>query len=265
MVSAVNSAVTSIFNLFRPQIGPVKGAVFNVDEAPEVAAQGQDAAKSAIVSSAGSYAPVKSDMFLELLKNQKGQVTQSPAPSQADGDVITLNTDRGSVGIDLNGYFSGDGVSGSLGGKTLPPLLLPSADNIQALAKDVSGQFKSLLTEYGISSAPAQITYDSEGQIQFPSGYAYSDDLKQALDENPAIAKELQTVNALTSHYVELQKSLPFIEEYSQAQSKPEAQAVIAKYKSLFEGGSHYSHIALTFSDSGDLGLTAHGNPIEFA
>lgn len=144
----------------------------------------------------------------------------------------------------------------------LPALLMPSAENIAAISKHVSSRFKQMLREYDIPSAPETITYNDKGKMQLPADYEYADELENALKENPGIERELSTVNALTSVYVELQKLIPFHEEYAAARSQAQIDSVINKYSHLFNGNRQYSSIALHFSNDGALSLTANENPV---
>lgn len=76
------------------------------------------------------------------------------------------------------------------------------------------------------------------------------------------MARELSTVNALTSNLVEMKKSIPFQQEYAATTMQAEANALVAKYSYLFSGNHHYDTIALQFSASGSLSLSADGKPL---
>ena len=148
---------------------------------------------------------------------------------------------------------------------SLPPLLLPSPGNIEALSTHAAANFRQLLADSGIPAAPSKITYGADGKAQFPSDYAYADQLKQARAGDPAMARELSTVNALTSHFVEMKKSLPFLQAYEAAGSQQEADAVVAKFSYLFNNQRPTSQIALQFSADGSLTVTADGKPYDEA
>lgn len=175
-----------------------------------------------------------------------------------------FDTDQGFKNLDIDAYFSPDtnanGAAASL--QSLPPLLLPTQNNIDALTSHISATFPQFLEQNNIPSAPSSITYDNEGKIQLPSDYAYASELKQALANNPTMARELSTVHALTSHLVEMKKSIPFQQEYAAATSQAEINAIIEKYSSLFSENRHYDTIALQFSASGRLSLTHDGKPL---
>ncbi|WP_374328431.1 hypothetical protein [Azonexus sp.] len=172
--------------------------------------------------------------------------------------TATFDTNQGSVDIDIEAYFQPPP-----GGFTeLPPLLLPSPANIQALGDYVSQEMPGFLAANGIPEAPASVSYDRHGLLQLPADYPYVEQFKAALAEEPALARSMQTAAALTSHQVEMQKSLPFHEEYTAAASSAEAAAVVAKYAWLFADNRPAAQIALQFSADGRMSLSADGKPV---
>lgn len=172
--------------------------------------------------------------------------------------TATFNTNQGSVSLDIEAYFQPPP-----GGFTeLPPLLLPSPANIQALSNYVSQEMPGFLAANGIPEAPASISYDRYGQLQLPADYPYAEQFKAALAEEPALARSMQSAVALTSHFVEMQKVLPFHEEHTAAASSAEAAAVVAKYYWLFSDSRPSAQIALHFSSDGQISLSADGEPV---
>lgn len=141
------------------------------------------------------------------------------------GKLFLVNTNKGNINVDLDEYFS-DKPSVKPRLLNDVSLLLPSAENIAAMSEHASARFKEMLAEHNIPSAPDVITYDNEGKMQLPHDYPYAEELKQALNKNPGLARELSTINAITSHYVEIQKVLPFQEAHTTAQSQQEADAI---------------------------------------
>lgn len=192
----------------------------------------------------------------DLLAAQSG----AAAPSRSGAKAV-FDTDQGALSLNVDEYFTPPANAGGAG-FSLPPLLLPTQRNIDALAGHISAAMPQFLAQNGIPSAPATITYDGAGQMQLPADYAYAAEFRQALANDPALARELSTVNALTSHMVEMKKSIPFQQEYAAAATQAAADAVVAKYSHLFSGSRHYDAIALQFSASGSLTLTADGKPL---
>lgn len=94
--------------------------------------------------------------------------------------------------------------------------------------------------------------------MQLPGDYPYAEQFKQALADNPAIERELRTVHALTSTLAEMEKSLPFLQEYAAA-TPAETAAVVQKYSYLFSPNRRETEVALHFSASGKLSFSADG------
>ncbi len=176
-----------------------------------------------------------------------------------------MSTAKGIVDVDLDAYFSDDPRSaGPFGMNGFPPLLLPTAQNIQAMSEHVSGRFRQMLADYNIPAAPEKITYDDQGKMHVPADYPYADELNQALEENPGIARELSTVNALSSHYVALQELAPFVEEMGRASSESDKDQIVSKYRHLLSDNRSYKSLALMFTQEGELSVTADGETVRF-
>lgn len=186
----------------------------------------------------------------------------NPAPANTVGSVA-FDTNQGEVSLDIDAYFTPGGKIGS--DLMSVPLLAPSQRNIDALAAHISGRMPGFLSDNGIPAAPASITYDDMGQIQLPDDYPYAEDFKRALAGNPAMEGQLRTVAALSSHVVEMEKSLAFQKEYAAANSQAEINAILAKYDHLFSDNRRSETIALNFTANGVLGITHDGKPLSVA
>lgn len=171
-----------------------------------------------------------------------------------------LDTAAGPQETDIDAYFTPKTAPGAR--LSFPPLLVPTARNIDTLSAHASAKLAQLLADNGIPSAPAEITYGPDGKINLPADYPYADRLKQALAEDPATDRTLRTVNALASHYVGLQESAAFSEEYAAAASQAEMDAILAKYSNLFSTHRRYADIALRFAPDGSLSVTANDKPL---
>ncbi len=170
----------------------------------------------------------------------------------------TYDTSQGSQALDIDAYFTPD-PSRSL---MSIPLLMPTQNNINALSQQVSAKMPGFLAKHGIPEAPASITYDAYGQIQFPGNYAYAPQFREALADDPVLARQLSTVSALSSQMTEMNKALKFDTEYRAARSPSEIQAVIAKYRTLLDGQTTPSTIALHFDGQNRLTVSADGKPL---
>lgn len=205
-----------------------------------------------------------SDQFATTIstngQHQADRTTISAAAHAAQGEEnnvksahnsALLQTNLGEMMLDIETYFSPRQSTEPT--FQLPPLLLPSQQNVDSLSHHISMVFPDFLADHNIPNAPDKITYDTEGKMELPADYPYSQELKDALAESPSMARELSTLNALTSHVVEMKKSIPFQEEYAATSTKAQANAVIDKYSHLFWGNRSNDTIALTFSNDGLL------------
>ncbi|TCK02665.1 hypothetical protein [Marinobacterium mangrovicola] len=172
--------------------------------------------------------------------------------------VYSMETAAGKREVDLDSYFSPAGEVTDLDSQ-LGSLLMPNPANLRALQDHISKVFPDFLSANGIPEAPQTIRYDDSGQLQLPDDYPYADQLTAALDENPAMARELHTAAGLASHVAALQSLEPFNEEAARAQSQAEMDALVDKYSYLFGADRSYPSIALHFSGEGALSIKADG------
>lgn len=187
------------------------------------------------------------------------------AETKAAGNPATstavFDTNQGAMTLDIDAYFQPPPG----GFAELPPLMMPSANNIKALTDHVSARMPDFLARHGIPEAPSSVGYDRNGEPQFPADYPYAKEFKAALADDPVMARSMQSAAALSSVHVEMQKSLPFHEEYSAANSAADAAKVVAKYAWLFADNRPSANITLNFSADGRLSVSADGEPISWA
>ncbi|HEY7772560.1 MAG TPA: hypothetical protein VIC26_05240 [Marinagarivorans sp.] len=184
------------------------------------------------------------------------EVSISPAAqrlAQSDSAYV-MNTSKGDRVVDLATFF--EPPDGPVDLDSIP-LLLPSEANVKTLQSQFSKVFPDFLQSHGIPEAPAEIRFDDHGQLVLPADYAHADTLKAALTDEPALMKQLRTVNALASHVAALQEALPFHEEYARATSQAQIDAVIAKYQYLFDDYRRGPEVALAFAKSGNMNVIA--------
>jgi len=112
-----------------------------------------------------------------------------------------MDTNKGSREMNLDDYFAPKSFSNEPVSLFDVPLLLPSAHNVDTLAKYSERKVKDLIQEYNIPKSPATIEFDQEGQLVLRQDYPYSAQLKHAFNENPQVEKALSTTAALASHY----------------------------------------------------------------
>ncbi|PCH60612.1 MAG: hypothetical protein COC19_05670 [SAR86 cluster bacterium] len=177
--------------------------------------------------------------------------------------VYSMSTAGGTKSLDLSTFFSPPELDGVISLELAAQnLLLPSAANVKALQAHISSIFPGFLSANGIAEAPAYMRFDDAGQLVLPADYAYAEELKSALKDNPAMARELQTVNALASHVAAIQESEPFREEAAGAANQTELDAIIKKYSYLFNDNRTYPEIALLFTKDGTMSITADNEPM---
>lgn len=170
----------------------------------------------------------------------------------------SYDTSQGSKALDIDAYFTPDPSQSLMS----IPLLAPTQNNIDALGQQISAKMPGFLAAHGIPEAPASISYDAYGQIQLPGDYAYAAQFREALTDNPVLARQLSTVSALSSQMTEMNKALKFDTEYRAARTPTEIQAVIAKYRALLDGQTTPSTIALHFDSQNRLSVTADGKAL---
>ncbi|PAS96224.1 MAG: hypothetical protein CGU28_09705 [Candidatus Dactylopiibacterium carminicum] len=187
-----------------------------------------------------------SDAARSLLANE---ARANPAPAAASA-LSSFDTDKGRVELDIDQYFSSTPANPAA---ELPPLLMPTQQNIDALSAHVSKAFPAFLAKNGIPEAPSSISFDSQGQPVFPADYPYAEKLRTALEETPGMARELSTLSALTEFKQVLDESVEFQSEYQRAANKRELDAVLAKYSSLLSGNAASPQATLGFHAGGQV------------
>ncbi len=196
-----------------------------------------------------------SDGLTVTLSNQSKSMQNSES-------VYWMSMGSGSKNVDLDSYFERqpeplnikDGLSN---------LLLPSMDNLAALQQHISSKFPGFLSRNGIAEAPDTIKFDDQGNLVLPEDYLYKEQLTQALNDNPAMLKELQTANALASHVAAIQATEPMREALAEAKNQIELDAIVKQYAAFFgdNRSQAYPDVSLKFSSNGALSIQAdeHG------
>jgi hypothetical protein len=205
---------------------------------------------TAIFADTVTISPAARDLFAT-------QSASSSAPSVAPTAVF--DTDQGRVEINIDEYFSPPAAGSNA---ELPPLLMPTQENIDALSKHLSAVFPKFLADNGIPYAPPSISYNNEGQPEFPADYPYGEPLKKALQDTPSMAKEIATTYALADTKAALDDAMTFQQEYRQASSQNAVQSVIAKYADLLAGSNRSSLIAMGFTPDGQISIAAAGQTL---
>lgn len=168
------------------------------------------------------------------------------------GSLVRYDTDKGPVALDIDEYFSGRPRAP---GEELPPLLMPSQQNIDALQQHLSEVFPKFLSEHGIPSAPENITFDNQGQPRFPADYPYADQLSRALKESPALSGEITAAHALTSAKTALDEAVRRMQH--EAQPTGASQSLFTTLIADKQDQQDQQEVFLHFSPAGRLNIAS--------
>ncbi len=172
--------------------------------------------------------------------------------SVAGNTAFEMDTNQGHVNINLDNYLNPTPQSGSVNLMDIP-LLLPTAHNVDTLSKYSEEKFRDLLEQYNIPEPPANIEFDGEGKLVLPPDYAYANELKQALADQPGIENALRTTAALASHYAGIMESAAFRDEMMTARNQADQDRIIQKYSHLFDDNRPGAQIVLSFLEDGSM------------
>lgn len=176
------------------------------------------------------------------------------------GQGVPMQTQLGEMPVDLDTYFSPGFVAANAGKEF--PILLPNQQNLQAVSDHLAQSFPRALQAHGIPQAPASISYDRDGQIQLPADYPYAEQLKAALASEPALDSQLRTLNTLTEYVGEGIKAAPFEREMAGVKTQSELEALIDKYRYLFDQNRSRAQASLSFDANGRPTPLADGKPV---
>lgn len=199
-----------------------------------------------------SNKPKSNNSFSELFASYKAVNAVAVAEETSTDAVFSMNTNKGNQeNINLDEYLT-PGPQSSNGKLEDVSILLPTAHNIDTLAKYSQEEFKQLLEKYNIPS-PENIKFDNHGKVVLPADYAYAAQLQQAFAENPKVENALRTTAALASHYAGIMEGQPFRDEMSTARTEADKNRIVEKYSYLFDNNRPSKEIILTFLDDGNM------------
>jgi hypothetical protein len=164
----------------------------------------------------------------------------------------SMDTNLGSKSIKLDEYLYPKPIEGQLRLQDMP-LILPTAHNVDVLSNYSEAKFNSLLSDYGIPSAPKTIKFDGEGKLVLPPNYPYTQELNQALSDHPEVENALRTTTAIASHYAGMMEGSAFRDEMTVATTKAEQDFIIQKYSYLFDDKRQANEMVLSFLDDGGM------------
>lgn len=170
-----------------------------------------------------------------------------------------MDTNKGSLELNLDDYFAPKVPSDKPINLFDVPLLLPSAHNVDTLAKYSEQKVKDLMQQYNIPEPPSTIEFDQEGQLVLPQDYPYAAQLKHAFNENPQVENALRTTAAVASHYAGILEGQPFRDEMSTARTQADRDRIVEKYSYLFDDDRPPVQIVLSFLDDGSMLIGGRG------
>jgi len=138
-------------------------------------------------------------------------------------------------------------------GKTLselPPLILPTRENVQQLSVALSGDLNKLFNEAGINPDPA-VEFDVDsytGKVSVNESRPDAQKIAKLLKKNPDIESQIHNVAAISSHVVAI----------AQAMGVRSAQNAAAKYASIYNGQNKVTDFSLIFNGE-NLQVNANG------
>jgi hypothetical protein len=202
-----------------------------------------------------SVKTTESTIFSDFMEAMQSSATIKEVADRTSSDsaIFSMDTNKGKVEMNLDRYFEPKHSSSEPVNLLDVPLLLPTALNIDTLAKYSEQKVKDLMQQYKIPKPPATIEFDQGGQLILPSDYPYSTQLKQAFSENPQVEEALRTTSALASHYAGIMESQPFRDEMSTARSQADRDRIVEKYSYLFEDNRPPIQVILSFLDDGSM------------
>lgn len=141
----------------------------------------------------------------------------------------------------------------SVQGKTisgLPPLILPTRENVQKLSAALSDSLNELLSEAGISPEPA-VEFDVNsytGKVSVKESRPDAQKIAELLKKNPDIELQIHNIAAISSHVVAI----------AQAMGARSAQNAAAKYASIYNEQNKVTDFSLIFNGA-NVQVNANG------
>lgn len=196
--------------------------------------------------------------YMEAIQST-GSKKDSGIDEASNKATVAMDTNKGSLKLNLDDYFTRKPSSETPVNLMDVPLLLPSAHNVDTLAKYSEQKIKDLMQQYDIPKPPATIEFDQQGQLVLPLDYAYTNQLKHAFNENPQVEEALRTTGALASHYAGIMEGQPFRDEMSTARTQADRDRIVEKYSYLFDDNRPPIHIVFSFLDDGSMLVGGRG------
>jgi len=135
----------------------------------------------------------------------------------------------------------------------LPPLILPTRENVQKLSSALAGDLQNLFSQAGINPKPA-VEFDVDpysGAVSVKGNHPDSQKIAELIKNNPEIEMKIHNVAAISSHVVAMGKALEADTAYRNARTPAEVKNVIAQYSSVYNGQMKVTDFSLIFNGTG--------------
>jgi hypothetical protein len=142
----------------------------------------------------------------------------------------------------------------------LPPIILPTRENVQKLSSALANDLQSLFSKAGIKPEPAvEFNVDSyTGAVSVKGNRPDSRKIAELIKDNPEIEMQIHNVAAISSHVVAMGKAMEADTAYRNAKTPEEIKNVIAQYSSVYSGHLKVTDFSLIFNGS-NIQVNANG------
>jgi hypothetical protein len=180
--------------------------------------------------------------YLDWISSQRTNASEESTPTSLF-EVLARRAEAGHAEANV------DTVQlSTTSGLLAEPLLMPTSTTVQGLAETLSSDLETLFAEQGIDlEPPVEFTVGNNGEISVEGDRSDLEQIEELIAENPAIARQIRTLSAVSSHASQIERHLEFQAAY-RASSDP--SDVVARYSDPF-GASTPSEIALSFGETG--------------
>ena len=194
-------------------------------------------------------------MHINAMQQSYG-VQQTPGMARSAGGGNGLPGAASNKGAADTVSLSTQGVSLS----RLPPLMLPTRENVQKLSASLSEDLKNLFSEAGINPNPP-VEFDVDpysGKVSVKANRPDAPQIAELIKNNREVEMKIHNVAALSSHVVAMAKAMEASSAYQAAQTPAEIDQVLAKYSSVFNGQTEVIDFSLVFNGE-DVQVNADG------
>jgi hypothetical protein len=128
-------------------------------------------------------------------------------------------------------------------------LILPTAENVAALSDGLQSILDSLFAENGLSkNPPIEINYSySTNKVEVTGDRSDTAEIASLINSNSEIKEYVRSFLAISGHFVNIQESLKFQQEYMASENP---QAVADKYAYLFDESRKLKEVSVLYGEA---------------